>query len=156
VGSAPSFLARLSAERDLFAQFLQTLQAEQACLLRADVEGLLDLAQAKSAQVDSLAEMAVERAAYLQQHGVKTNSDSVAKWLEETGTPEAAQVWRELIRYASEARRMNETNGTLITTRLSHNQAALAALHSVSHANDLYGRDGQAALTPGRREIGRA
>jgi flagella synthesis protein FlgN len=70
--------------------------------------------------------------------------------------PDTAQVWRELVDYASKAKAMNETNGMLIATRLSHNQAAIAALQAVSHANDLYGPDGQAALPAGRREIGRA
>jgi flagella synthesis protein FlgN len=65
-------------------------------------------------------------------------------------------VWQELTRLAMQARSLNETNGKLISTRLSHNQAALSALQASNRALDAYGPDGHAAISAGTRELGKA
>jgi flagella synthesis protein FlgN len=71
-------------------------------------------------------------------------------------TAELSELWHELVDLAAKARGLNDSSGILITTRLRHNQAALAALQSAARAYSLYGPDGQPSAVAGTRELGSA
>jgi flagella synthesis protein FlgN len=177
-----AFVEGLRAERDAFREFCDLLQAERACLLRSDVEALLDITRRKSERVDHLVELGSARIRYLESQGLEPGASDIEQWLaghadkipSSGKTPSsgnapspgnsasrgaASQVmklWQELVEVARTAREMNEANGTLITARLTHNQAALAALRSGARTNSLYGPDGQTNILAGQRELGRA
>jgi flagella synthesis protein FlgN len=153
------FVASLRAERAAFGEFCQILEAEQASLQRADVEALTQITRIKSHQVDRLAELAAVRTRYLDSQGLSAGREGISDWLAKlTGGEgrDATTVWRELVDFAARARQLNDSNGTLITARMSHNQAALAALQSAARANSLYGPDGQASVVAGNRKLGSA
>jgi flagellar biosynthesis protein FlgN len=152
------FVAGLRAERDAFRALCQLLESEQACLVESDIEGLLQLTGAKSERVDRLMDLAQQRAGHLASIGLSGGGNGMSEWLAaQAGVQRAelTQLWDELVRLASNARSLNEINGKLITTRLSHNQAALSALQLSARAQNIYGPDGQAAISAGHRELGR-
>jgi flagellar biosynthesis protein FlgN len=153
------FVAGLRAERDAFRALCKLLESEQACLVRGDVQALLELTKAKSEKVDQLVALAQERVRHLEALGLASGQDGMATWLAtQAGAQreELSQVWQELIDLAADARSLNDLNGKLITTRLSHNQAALATLQSSVRTQSVYGPDGQSAIVAGQRELGRA
>jgi len=154
-----AFVASLRAERTAFGEFCQLLEAEHASLQRSDVEELLKITQLKSDKVDRLAELATVRTRYLDSVGLSTGREGMSDWMARLAGAEAAEVsnvWRELVDFAATARTLNDSNGTLITTRMSYNQAALAAMQSAARAHSLYGPDGQASVVTGNRNLGTA
>lgn len=154
-----AFVANLRAERHAFREFCQVLEAEQACLLRSDVDALLQITQLKSSKVDRLAELANARVRHLDGLRLDSGRDGMLEWLAKhagSDQPELSALWDELVAFADQARNLNDSNGTLITTRLTHNQAALAALQSAARTHSLYGPDGQSNIVTGNRELGRA
>lgn len=153
------FVAGLRAERESFRALCQLLESEQACLVKSDVDGLLQLTDRKSDQVDRLMELAQQRVSHLEAAGLSTGQHGMTDWLATHAgvqRAELTQLWDELVHLASNARSLNDINGKLITTRLSHNQAALSALQLSARAQNIYGPDGQAAIVAGQRELGRA
>ena len=153
------FVAGLRAERDAFRALCQLLESEQACLVESDIEGLLQLTGAKSERVDRLMDLAQQRADHLASIGLSGGGNGMSEWLAAHAgvqRAELTQLWDELVCLASNARSLNEINGKLITTRLSHNQAALSALQLSARAQNIYGPDGQAAISAGHRELGSA
>ena len=153
------FVTGLRAERDAFRALCQLLESEQACLVESDIEGLLQLTSVKSERVDRLMELAQQRVDYLESVGLSGGGNGMGEWLAAHAgvqRAELTQLWDELVRFAANARSLNEINGKLITTRLSHNQAALSALQLSARAQNIYGPDGQAAISAGHRELGSA
>jgi flagella synthesis protein FlgN len=153
------FVAGLRAERETFHALCEILQSEQACLVNSDVDGLLQLTQVKSEKVDALVALAQRRVDHLEAAGLSSGQDGMADWLAAQSSVQRAeltQVWQELVRFAADARSLNDINGKLITTRLSHNQEALAALQLSARAQNIYGPDGHASVVPGQRQLGRA
>jgi flagella synthesis protein FlgN len=154
-----AFVASLRAEHQTFRDFCQVLEAEQACLLRSDVDALLQVTELKSSKVDRLAELANARVGYLDALRLSSGRRGMTDWLVQhagSDRPELSKLWHELVAFADKARSLNDSNGTLITTRLTHNQAALAAMQSAARTHSLYGPDGQSSVAAGNRELGRA
>jgi flagella synthesis protein FlgN len=155
----PAFVASLRAERAAFGEFCQILEAEQASLQRSDVEELLRITQLKSDKVDRLAELASARVRYLDSAGLSAGQDGMSTWIARLTGPEATEasnLWHDLVDFAGKARTLNDLNGTLITARMSHNQAALTAMQSAVRAHSIYGPDGQASVVAGNRTLGTA
>ena len=154
-----AFIEGLRAERDAFREFCDTLQTERACLLRADVDALTQVTRQKSERVDRLVELRDTRTRYLESLGLDPGSSDTERWLATHTAPDAAtlsQLWKELVEFARHARDLNHANGALITARLNHNQAALAALHIAAQTQSLYGPDGQTDVLPEHRDLGQA
>jgi len=159
VGDHAGFVAGLRAERESFHALCKLLESEQACLVKGDVDSLLEIAPLKSERVDRLQELEQQRVGYLDSIGLGTGQTTMIDWLAAHAgaeRAELAQIWEELMLLAAEARSLNEINGKLITTRLAHNQAAMAALQLSVRAQNIYGPDGQAAIVAGQRDLGRA
>ena len=153
------FVAGLRAERESFRALCKLLESEQACLVKGDVDSLLEIAPLKAEQVDRLKELEQQRITHLDSLGLSTSPTAMIDWLAAHAGAERnelAQLWQELMRLATEARSLNDINGKLITTRLAHNQAALSALQLSARAQNVYGPDGQASIVAGQRDLGRA
>jgi len=151
--------ANLRAENQALREFHAILLNEQACLVDSDVDALLQITQLKSDKIDLLAELEAARSRHLHELGFDAGREGAADWLSRySGTARAdlAPLWDELVELATQVRALNESNGALISARMSHNQAALAALQSTARAQTLYGRDGQSDLGSRPRELGRA
>jgi len=140
-------LAGLRAELKALQEFKATLQAEQKALVDGDVATLTALSQSKLEQIDHLNHLATERLDRIASLGFAANRQGMNKWAEHMGTT-ALETWRSVLEITSEARKANQINGTLIQTRLQHNQQALAALLAASNRASLYGPDGQPEGAP--------
>ena len=152
-------VGRLRAERDAFQTLCGLLEREQRCLIQADAEALLEITRLKSEEVDRLSALAQHRVDKLFSAGLATDQAGMNAWLARQPDSERVEldaVWQELTGFAMQARALNETNGKLISARLSHNQAALAALEVSNRSLDVYGPDGQASISAGQRELGKA
>jgi flagellar biosynthesis protein FlgN len=159
MGDHAGFVAGLRAERESFHALCKVLESEQACLVKGDVDSLLEIAPLKSERVDRLQHLEQQRIGYLDSIGLGTGQTAMTDWLAaHAGTERSvlAQLWEELVLLAAEARSLNDINGKLITTRLAHSQAAMAALQLSARAQNIYGPDGQAAFVAGQRDLGRA
>ena len=155
----PTLVEALQAERDAFREFCALLQTERACLLRADADALVQVTQQKSERVDRLAELGAARSRHLQSLGLNPVPGARERWLGADVGAEAAtlsRLWEELVASARKARDLNQANGALVAARLTHNQAALSALHTSARAQSLYGPDGQTNILSGQRELGQA
>jgi flagellar biosynthesis protein FlgN len=154
-----ALVATLRAEHQAVGEFCRVLEAERDCLTRKDAEALLQITELKSTQVDRLAELSGARAAHLASLQLSRGRKGMAEWLAGYRGREGAELsrlWRETIALAAKARELNQSNGTMIAARLTHNRAALAALQSAARAHNLYGPDGQPSVAAGNRELGRA
>jgi flagella synthesis protein FlgN len=149
--------ARLHAECAAFATLCGLLEREQRSLIHADAEALLEVSRLKSEEVDRLGVLAQQRLEHLFTAGFDGGPGALNAWL--ARQPDAAELnalWQQLTALATQARSLNDTNGKLISTRLSHNQAALAALQVANRALNVYGPDGHAPVSAGQRELGKA
>jgi len=145
----------LSEEAALLRDFLVLLEGEQKALAEGDVDRLLPLAEDKNRCFARLAALGEARVKALAAAGLPASREGMDSWLERQ--PDAARLrreWQSFLGLADRARALNQTNGQLITTRLAHNQQALAALMAAANQAALYGPDGQARPVGGGRSLG--
>lgn len=135
--------------------FISLLEREQDVLVRGDAEHLLPLAAEKNECFARLATLGGRRNQALAQAGFAADRAGIESWLAGRSDLLAARRrWQELLERLGHARDLNRTNGTLIATRLQHNQQALQALLSAANQASLYGPDGQARPAGGGRHLG--
>jgi flagella synthesis protein FlgN len=154
-----AFVAAIEAELNAYGELCRLLQDEQDTLQRGDAEGLQQLTERKSAHIERLAELAASRTTFLTRMQLPATPAGMDIWLRDHagGQRESvSEAWQRLLAAAREARTLNELNGSLVTLRLNHGQAALAALHQVGSQQLFYGPDGQSQFKPAGRELGRA
>lgn len=154
-----AIVEEVEAEVYAFGELCRILLAEQACLLRNDVDALLELAEIKSRTVERLSELAASRAAHLGDRGLLPNSAGMQQWLDSQPSADGAeldQAWGRVLALATEARALNNVNGGLIALRVNHGQAALSTLQAAAKRHSVYGPDGQSDFRPANRALGRA
>jgi len=140
---ATEFTSRLDAERDALRAFVTLLKAEQQALIDGHVDQLLALSDSKIQAVHELSSLANARKNALFTHGAEIKAGGIAAWLK-AHSAGSLPVWQDIQQLAEQVQYLNRTNGTLIQTKLRHNQQALTALHNAANsANGLYGADGQ-------------
>src|ERR1700687_3350057 len=111
-----AFVASLRAERQAFGEFCEVLEAEHACLLRSDVEALLQITRIKTDKIDRLAHLANVRTGYLGSLRLSSGRDGMSEWLAGypgADTAELSELWHELVDLAAKARGLNDSSGTL-------------------------------------------
>lgn len=145
----------LDEEAAALRAFLDLLEREQDVLIRGDAERLLPLAAEKNACFSQLAGLSARRNEALAQLGYSADRPGMEAWLASRRDLAAAHHrWQELLERLARARDLNRTNGTLIATRLQHNQQALQALLCAANQASLYGPDGQARPSGSGRHLG--
>jgi flagellar biosynthesis/type III secretory pathway chaperone len=155
-----AFVAGLVDEVAGLDELSNILHAEQQCLLADDSDALAALTDAKTRAVERLTELATLRSAYLDARRLPPGAAGMQRWLASQPDRERARLaaaWARLLALTAAARAANRINGGLIGTRVSCNQAALAALRSAAqpHHNG-YGPDGRTDFRVGNRELARA
>lgn len=135
-------LAGLQAETRALQEFKATLQAEQNALIGGDVAALTALSPSKLQQVENLNRLAAERLEHIAALGLSADRKGMEQWAAAAGTA-ADAAWRAMLAAAGAAHQANQMNGTLIQTRLQHNQQALTVLLAAANKANLYGPDGQ-------------
>lgn len=148
------FLSRLSAERAILKEFVSQLETEQKILTEGDAEKLLALSENKVRIAQELARLIQARRNDLQAAGVKIGDGALITWLK-ANVPGSLPVWQDILKLAEQLQYLNSTNGTLIQSRLRHNQQALSVLHSAANStHGLYGADGQPQAPSSGRILG--
>lgn len=144
LGKSPGFAATLGEERAALTRFVALLQSEQEALISQDADRLLQLVEEKNRFASQLNDLESARTSAM--HADKTTDFET--WLSRHD-PASLSVWTDIRRLATEARRLNQTNGELIQIKLRYNQQALSVLFGAAeNAAGLYGRDGQASILP--------
>jgi flagella synthesis protein FlgN len=152
------FIADLHAEASAFGDFLALLREEARALEARDIDGVVQIAAAKTQRVSALNAFAARRVGYLAAIGLPTDREGMGRWLETEAGPERATLaaaWRALLDTAREAQSLNRANGLLIEARLQTNQRLLAAMGSAPQPT-LYGPDGQSHTGGPARTLGSA
>lgn len=160
ITSAAELARSLDAELAGFRDFVQALQTEQEALVQGDVDSLLELARLKSEKVVFLSQLAEQRNRFLLAQGSDPDHGGMTNWLRQQKTGQAAQhlaeTWKQLLEQAAIAQQLNQVNGTMIESRLRHNQQALTILQSAANQSiNLYGPDGQTHATGLGRPLGK-
>lgn len=158
--SSPSDLAQsLDAELTAFRDFVQVLQTEQEALVQGDIDRLIELARLKSEKVVLLSQLAEQRSRFIAAQGFDPAHGGMGQWLAQHNSSQTARLsetWKQLLEQAETAKQLNQINGSLIETRLRHNQQALAVLQAAANqSNSLYGPDGQTHSSGLGRQIGK-
>lgn len=152
--TATGLISRLNAERDALKAFVTLLETEQQTLVDGRVEELLALSDRKTQAAQELSQLANARKTSLLAQGAKTDSGGITAWLQ-AHAANALPAWQDIQQLAERMRQLNNTNGTLIQTRMRHNQQALIVLHNAANsAGALYGRDGQPHIPTSGRTLG--
>jgi flagella synthesis protein FlgN len=154
-------LARsLETELAGFRDFVQALQTEQEALIQGNVDSLIELARLKSEKVVFLSQLAERRNRFLGAQGANPENGGMMNWLHQQKTGQTvqhlAETWKQLLEQAEIARQLNQINGTLIESRLRHNQQALVVLQAAANQSvGLYGPDGQTHASGLGRPLGK-
>jgi flagellar biosynthesis protein FlgN len=141
-----AFAQTLGAELTAYVELCELLRAEQNSLERGDVDRLQQLTELKARQVERLATLGAARVAFLRAARLSTDTKGMEAWLEShagTQRQDLTRIWQRLLDTAREARALNDLNGGLVSARLGHSQAALAALQGAGRPQLVYGPDGR-------------
>jgi flagella synthesis protein FlgN len=142
--SATDFTFRLNTERDALKSLVTLLETEQQSLIDGHTEQLQDLADKKTQAVQELSKLANDRKNVLLAHDMEIKSKGILVWLQ-AYAPASLPTWQEIQQLAERMQYLNRTNGTLIQTKLRHNQQTMTALLNAANSTHglLYGADGQ-------------
>jgi len=153
--SAAAFVAGLQDEQAALAAFSGLLRTEQDALVQGDAGRVAELAAEKADKLERLTHLDEQRKRHLAAQDLNDNAEGMLAWLKRNSGFGAAagKVWRELLAQAEAARRINETNGLLIQSKLQQNRLKLAALQSAAAAGGVYGADGQLDPLRGTRSL---
>ncbi|MGH8155188.1 MAG: flagella synthesis protein FlgN [Rhodanobacteraceae bacterium] len=138
-------------------------QAQQAVMVdmqvaTTELRAVLDAEREALDQADSIAlDAATSVKAQLLQR--LESLDAERRQFEELAPAPGAclEVWRHVCRQLEECRRINETNGNIVTRQLSHVRRALGILRGSGEAPSvLYGRGGEARAPAIQHSLSRA
>lgn len=143
-------LELLTEEIACFCQFCLSLRQEREALASNDQNELVRIIHQKQILCDRLVAFEKTRNAHLGL-GASTPKATLANI-----DPSLATAWDKLIVLAQEAQQLNQINGTIIETRVKHNQQALALLKMGSSITSAYTADGQTRSMNTSRHLGSA
>ena len=124
--------------------FIDLLRIEQKALVRGESDQIAAFVEPKSQHMFELTRFGEERGRLLTGLGLTANRAGMERLLRgHAGAASAPyKAWRLLLQLTETARQINETNGTLISARLTSTQRALNAIFSVARLPGAYGSDG--------------
>ena len=138
------FVANLQLEQDAIKRFIEILEKEQNALVQGNIENLDYLTSQKTQITKKLAVLGDKRDQYLATQGLSLDTECINNVVpSEDNNTLISTIWTELLQLAKTAKQLNQTNGTIISTRLQQSQQALAALKSAAGTVSLYGPKGQ-------------
>lgn len=148
----------ISAETAALQVFIAILEEEQKLLISANADAIVPLLDRKTALIAELGAAGQNREAALLALGVSNTREAFDLYFA-SASPELQTHWQQLMAMAQAANQLNSTNGTLINTRLQHNQQALAILMNAAGVGSevpTYGPDGHQKHGSGTRTLGSA
>lgn len=154
----PNPSEKLAQELDTARELISVLKDEQAQLIKANIDELSPLTGKKSALIARMSDLAKARLNALAQAGYPANEASIQKWLDNPSVQVSNKTaikknWDELGKLIRSAKELNRTNGLLISTHMSRNQAALQVLQGNQGGAQVYGRNGQTSIQTSSRSV---
>jgi flagella synthesis protein FlgN len=146
--SAINPASQLTQEIQAAQQLLELLKQEQAFLIEADIDGLASLTKSKSSAVSRLTELAIARHRNVGKAGFAASESGMQQWLASAAGSSAMASWSQLLDVMQSSKELNHTNGILINTHMTRNQASLAVLQQNAQGGAFYGPNGQATVKP--------
>lgn len=144
----------LGKELEAAQRLLQLLKQEEACLIKADVEGMSKLTAEKASLATQMTELARQRSMVLRTAGYENSESGVTAWMNSPdATDNDRSTWTELLSLAQAGKELNRTNGLLIAQQIACNQSALNVLQGNAQGGNVYGPNGQTATKIGGRRL---
>lgn len=142
------FASCLNIEKKLFKGLIDVLKQEENALTQSNFKKFDDFVSKKTSLLEQLSQLDSKRNQYFKNNGVALEKKAINHWLEINypNNHEARDLWNELLVLADVARKLNRTNGLIISKYLQHNQRAFVALQCASGNISLYGSSGQAYI----------
>ena len=142
------FASCLKIEKKLFEELVGILKQDENALTQSSFNKLDDFVSKKASLLEQLSQLDFKRNQHFKNNGVALEKKSINQWLEIScpNNNEIQDLWNELLVLADAARKLNHTNGLIISKYLQHNQRTFVALQCASGNVSLYGPSGQACI----------
>lgn len=142
------FASCLNIEKKLFEELVGILKQEESALTQSSFNKLDDFVSKKASLLEQLSQLDFKRNQHFKNNGVALEKKSINQWLEinRSNNNEMQNLWNELLVLADAARKLNHTNGLIISKYIQHNQRTFVALQCASGNVSLYGPSGQACI----------
>jgi flagella synthesis protein FlgN len=138
-------MTTLPEEQQVMSLLLDLLKLEQAHLIAADIDSLVEVTAQKSALVGKMAALASARHHALGAAGFAAQETGMQAWMDASGDSADGRLWQQVLDVTREAKEINRLNGMLINQRMAHSQGALNALRPNAQGGDVYGPSGLAS-----------
>jgi flagella synthesis protein FlgN len=134
----------LQSESEALSAYIALLREEQRALVDGKLESLSSFADSKSICLFELNRLGEQRAQWLRERKLPANRAGLEHLLRDGagGSPQSMAAWRQLLALTQTAQQLNDTNGTLIGSRLNGTQRALRVLFSAANIAGGYAPDG--------------
>lgn len=142
------FASCLKIEKKLFEELIDILKQEENALMQGNFNKLDDFVSKKTSLLEQLSQLDSERNQYFKNNDVALEKKYINQRLEINypNNPEIQDLWSGLLVLADAVRKLNHTNGLIISKYLQHNQRTFIALQCASGNISLYGPSGQAYI----------
>lgn len=140
------FASCLKIEKKLFEELIGILKQEENALTQSSFYKFDDFVSRKTSLLEQLSQLDSKRNQYFKNNGVALERKDINHWfgMHCPNNHETQDLWSELLVLADAARKLNHTNGLIISKYLQHNQCTFVALQCASGNIFLYGPSGQA------------
>lgn len=145
------FVSCLRLEIELLQALIEILKQEintftLNCFNDLDLEYLVSK---KTMLLEQLNQCDARRNSYLNLLGISIERRAINIWLEThcQDYPELKKAWDDLMALADKARKINYTNGLIISTYSEYNKRAFTTLNFAAGNISLYGPKGQAYIS---------
>lgn len=149
----------LAAEAAALVGFIDLLKEEKDALLKGSPDDIQALTVRKNVMVAQLNQAGRTRDEALSALGVTSQTRSAVEEYIQSSAPGLASAWRSLLELAQTAQQANQTNASIVSSRLQQTQEALSVVLQASGGDDsqgVYGPDGHKQSTGNRRPLGSA
>lgn len=134
----------LLEEMKALRSFIEILKKEEQVLIEGKIEEIDFYSSEKSRLIEILTQFNDQREKYLKAQGIDLDKNCMNNLLSKQNSDQNS--WNELLDLAGIAKKLNQSNGLIITARYQHHQRALAAIHSAAGNVSCYGPKGQPCI----------
>lgn len=138
------FLHLLEAENSTATALLACLREEHRVLQQLSPEELETVVVQKIELLKSMTQHAIDRAGLLSQAGFSTETDDIARFIDQQAAA-AAPLWRDLLNNAAQLEEQNRINGSMIQLSQQRTQMALDLIARPDGETKTYGKQGHTA-----------
>ena len=136
ISLAPEIISSIRIEIDNLKVFIDTLKKEEHALIEGEIDDLQACASIKSKLIDKSTIFNLMFRKYMSDQGFEFDVINLDRFLSDQS--EFKAEWQEFIKFASQAKEMNDSNKIIISTLIHHNRCAFAALHCAAEKISIY------------------